>query len=712
MIRIRIITWLLLVVNFIVCCSAAAEPGATGKAPDIITSSDVRSWGARGDGVTSDTSPFKQFLDSVVPNGTARIGKGSYRLNWDKTGTSLLTISQGMALEMSGEAFLAIDPSVPNTVDGILVQGTGAIVRGVYFNGLRMQSVGKASLRDYLVFNIASNHEIINASVKNSLIGGNASTGYAIKITNDASNPSSNGLAFLEIYNNHLYGGMSLTDIGDTCKISFNEIKGSNYGIHISQVRPRYDGNGKIIPPVYGYSAQTNIDNNNIVSDAGGIFAENMWKFSINENNIEQNFLASNTKIANDLNYALIVKNSGHTLPGGASIYNNKIGAGELSNNGGILFDSVSDADVQGNSIYISRIGYLPATGRAYGIKLKNHSHNNTIRDNKIYISMSGTGISIDHTSLKTIVNNNSFMQGSLQPYETDPQHPIFIEDYGKETIGTTRYIIDSRRNSTYYVKGQMVAHSDDNTMLLCLISGTSAGSIPDYASKRVGDTVVDGSTTWKILSIAGSVPNMAYFKAAFGYFAPGFQNADGMSQRLMVMKDSNNMVTITGHITKHGFNTITSGEVIAHLGDAYKPSQTSYFQLSSGNNSGTAQMVHALNNRPENGQVLTTSSVSGVGGGFSINHSYLSKMDFVMLGTTTSNIAQGATSFPLSSTSGLNTGDIIGIPFINWIGYGPPRFYSTVVTSVSPSNVTVLDPVPGMIPKGVYLSVYRAVNY
>lgn len=76
---------------------------------------------------------------------------------------------------------------------------------------------------------------------------------------------------------------------------------------------------------------------------------------------------------------------------------------------------------------------------------------------------------------------------------------PVGILGGTSITIGSARSDIAAWASTTAYTVGEQVEKvSDDGTVWTAIVAGTSGGTEPTWPTSGIGDTVVDGTVTWK----------------------------------------------------------------------------------------------------------------------------------------------------------------------------------------------------------------------
>jgi hypothetical protein len=59
-----------------------------------------------------------------------------------------------------------------------------------------------------------------------------------------------------------------------------------------------------------------------------------------------------------------------------------------------------------------------------------------------------------------------------------------------------------TRANTTVYAVGVWALWTTGTTVWECIVAGTSAGAAPSIVGKLPGDTVVDNTVTWRMMSL------------------------------------------------------------------------------------------------------------------------------------------------------------------------------------------------------------------
>ena len=223
------------------------------------------------------------------------------------------------------------------------------------------------------------NHLIINKCDFRALGGG-----YAINLVNDDANLNNDGTALVLIDTNTLVGGIKAPNLGDSCVIKYNNIKGKNIGIDASLVNSSYGSASSLI-----------IEKNNIVNDNGAIRLKNIRNTHVLHNNIEQLMALS---LADDRH---VIEIDGDLSNSYSTVMFNKIEPSDPNKYcGGIKISNLNAGAVKYNAIGTSAVlaSDFAVIGRTDAIKIIN-SKNIDVGDNALYVSSGCNGIYVDAAS-------------------------------------------------------------------------------------------------------------------------------------------------------------------------------------------------------------------------------------------------------------------------------------------------------------------------
>lgn len=213
--------------------------------------------------------------------------------------------------------------------------------------------------------------------------------GYAINLINDDANLNNDGTALVLIDTNTLVGGIKAPNLGDSCVIKYNNIKGKNIGVDASLV------NGS-----YGSASSLIIEKNNIVNDNGAIRLKNIRNTHVLHNNTEQLMALL---LADDRH---VIEIDGDLSNSYSTVMFNKIEPSDPNKYcGGIKVSNLQAGAVKYNAIGTSAVldDKFNVVGRTSAIKVIN-SNNLDVGDNTIHLSRGCVGIEIDTLS-KNIFN-------------------------------------------------------------------------------------------------------------------------------------------------------------------------------------------------------------------------------------------------------------------------------------------------------------------
>lgn len=364
-----------------------------------------RDYGCIGDGLTDDTENLKRafkeadFLD---------LRGGNYLLS------DTLLITKPISVFGNGlDGMIIISPSFPINKDVFIIEPVDYYTTRYHFDNVKINSDISQNAKD--IIKIINNSSKITQRVTfNNCDFRALSGGYAINIINPSSDVNPNGLAQLKITNSVLYGGIKAENIGDSCWIEKNNIKGKNIGIDISMIN---DMNGS--------ASQLSIKENNIVSEKGAINLNNFRLVAIEDNNIEQSTLFLN-------GYAVTLKSSYQNQY--SKIRGNKIQcASNVSKSSALLLENVQNITIEDNFISCSTVldEAFNIVGRNYTIDIKNSKNIKIKPQNDIYADRGCTAIRINNMS-----ENIDITGLKVRLYASVAKTEIAVEDSGKGTKG------------------------------------------------------------------------------------------------------------------------------------------------------------------------------------------------------------------------------------------------------------------------------------
>ena len=200
--------------------------GITSQLADIAI--NVKTFGAKGDGVTDDTQAIRDALAAVPKGGTLLIPPSSagYKV-MHKTEDYLFLIDKPInVLGMNSESTLVLDPTIPNTVDVFKIkppttgQNKGYSIKGVTIVG----ASGSTPARHAIHIDVTETH----SKISDSDFAGNhlyPTGGKSIKLTNPT---NTDGFFTSRISENLIYSGIELERGGDSLTVEKNTIPGFN----------------------------------------------------------------------------------------------------------------------------------------------------------------------------------------------------------------------------------------------------------------------------------------------------------------------------------------------------------------------------------------------------------------------------------------------------------------------------------------------------
>ena len=314
--------------------------------------------------------------------------------------------------------------------------------------------------------------------------------GYALNFVNSDDDLNPNGVPLLRITNNTLFGGIMVENMGDSCFIQGNNIKGGNTGIYVKSM----------VSDIYGWSSNLSILDNNINNNQGAIILENVRNFYIERNNIEQ-------RERLEQGYCIAIKqltDKSKELNNTQSVIcKNKIEpASPNSRTGGVYLENARNVSLYGN--YIASCAKLDENfaieGETSCVRVKNSS-NIHLYDNILYIDRGCTGLNISD-STKIIPTNITYNSFNLIEKTDIKSSNSFVYNYYNEvnlgekfkheiiplTIG-----IDETNKVTLKGRLSLTSSSDYNLIQGDIIATIPNEYIPSHNNYHIGSYITTG---------------------------------------------------------------------------------------------------------------------------------------------------------------------------------------------------------------------------